>query len=136
VLNDWGACQWWHVPLFILDRKRIFEIFVDIRQKMKDSITLTSKTTMNTITKEQVKEIIRSTKGKFFTLVYRKANGEYRKACAKAFSINALRGGVSCHENSGCVIYYDVNKKEYRSFRPERLVSINQGGKELYCNRN
>ena len=90
----------------------------------------------NIIMKNQIKQILRSTKGKFFTLVYVKANGERRVACGQFKNIKALKGGESTHQFSQSIPYYDVNKKSYRAFNVNRLISIKCGNMKFNANNS
>lgn len=92
---------------------------------------------MQTITKQEAADIIRSTNGKLFTVEFVKANGELRKMNARTKVKKWLKGGVSTIADKphliGC---YDVQagKKEkgkgYRAIPIDRLLSLKAGGKE------
>lgn len=82
--------------------------------------------------KTQILDLIRSTKGRFFSVTFTKADGTLRKACAQHKNLGALKGGESTHKNSNSIPFYDVNKKAYRSFNVDRLSEIKCGGSVLF----
>jgi hypothetical protein len=57
-----------------------------------------------------LKTLILSTKGKFFSIRFRKANGEIRVANGKNFYRRLIVGGDSCFKESSYVPLVDRNK--------------------------
>jgi hypothetical protein len=89
------------------------------------------------ITKNEIKELIRKTNGKFFTVSFRlKDTGELKTACGKNFVRAALAGGVDKLANSEAIAFFDVNKKGYRSFLSSNLVDLKCGNSWLFRTPN
>lgn len=92
---------------------------------------------MQTITKQEAADLIRSTNGKLFTVEFVKANGELRKMNARTQVKKWLKGGTSTIADKphliGC---YDMQAgkqdkgKGYRCINVETLKSLKVGGKE------
>jgi uncharacterized protein (DUF3084 family) len=79
------------------------------------------------MTKTELITRIRSTKGKFFTIEFTKANGEKRVANGKNFYKRLLSGGDSTHTDSPSVPFVDRNKEEFIAATGEKVTGFRCG---------
>ena len=79
--------------------------------------------------KTRIEEMLNRSLGAWMSLCFMKKNGEITTRCARAkkFSKFALRGGKDNLANSPTISFYDCNKKDFRSFRIENLISVSCG---------
>lgn len=89
---------------------------------------------MTTITHEQALKLILQAKEnrQFYSVDYIKKNGEFRVASAHPSVKKYLKGGVATYNknNPDNIGYYDLEKKGYRSFNINQVVSLRTGGKQ------
>ena len=78
--------------------------------------------------KQDVLNLIEITKGQFFSLTYKRKDGETVTRCAKDKNLRILKGGKDTHAHANTVRYYDRNKGSYRSFIPENFISLTVSG--------
>ena len=79
-----------------------------------------------------VKQEIKSTKGKFFSVEFVKADGTIRKmVCRLGVHIGVNGNGTPSSMNDMHLKVYDIQKQAWRSFRLDRLVSFKCGNKQL-----
>jgi len=73
---------------------------------------------------------IKSTKGKFFSLVFVKKNGELRKMKCRTGVKKHLKGGKNLNPNIGDsqAVVYDVEKLGYRTINLNTIVEFNYKG--------
>lgn len=64
--------------------------------------------------------------GKFYTIVFRKANGEVRTINCRTGVTRHLKGGEKYYDDSqhNILTVYDLHKKGYRSIRCDRIIEI------------
>lgn len=77
--------------------------------------------------KAELTNLIRSTKGKFFSIKFRKANGDIRVANGKDFYKRLLNGGESTHSESESKPFVDRNKGEFIAANGDRVVAFRCG---------
>ena len=79
------------------------------------------------MTKDKLKELVRSTKGRFFSLTFEKADGTRRVANGKNFYGKLIAGGNSTHSDSKSVPFVDRNKGSFISANSERVIAFKCG---------
>lgn len=77
-----------------------------------------------------IKDLIKSTKGKFFVITFIKANGDLRRMTARTGVKKGLSGVGKGWEKDNVIDVYDV-VNGYRSIRTDRVISL-QCGKIQY----
>lgn len=85
------------------------------------------------MTKETLHDLVLSTKGKFFSIEFEKANGQKRIANGKNFYKSLLSGGTSTHKESKSVPFVDRNKSGFVSARGEKVVRFKCGSVVWPC---
>lgn len=73
-----------------------------------------------------IKDAVSKTNGKFFAVDFLKKNGELRHMVCRTGVTKHLRGGNKTTGDK-LVTVFDVQKKEYRCFYPESVVSFKCG---------
>lgn len=76
---------------------------------------------------QQIREIINSAKGQFFSGMYIKKDGSERVFNGKELSYKHLAGGESTLAK-GQIAYFDINANGWRSFYSDQLKQINVSG--------
>lgn len=81
---------------------------------------------MKIVNKDQAKNLINSSKGKFFTVEFTKKNGDLRKMnCRKGVKKHLQGGSLAFDPNSkGLVVVFDAQKKAYRMININTLQSV------------
>jgi len=81
---------------------------------------------MKIVNKEQAKNLINSSKGKFFTVEFVKKNGDTRVMnCRKGVKKHLKGGELAFDPNSkGLVVVFDAQKKAYRMININTLQSV------------
>ena len=74
-----------------------------------------------------IKDMITSTKGKFFTVTFIKANGEKRRMTARTGVKKGLKGVGKGWTKDNVVDVYDVTIKAFRSINTDRVLSFKCG---------
>lgn len=86
--------------------------------------------TTTTITKAQVEPLLKSTKGKFFTITFKKrTNGNIRVMNARLGVKAYLKGGTLPYNAAAKKLLpvFDVNKKQYRAIPLDGISQIKLG---------
>ena len=81
---------------------------------------------MKIVNKDQAKNLINSSKGKFFTVEFVKKNGDTRVMnCRKGVKKHLKGGELAFDPNSkGLVVVFDAQKKAYRMININTLQSV------------
>jgi hypothetical protein len=77
--------------------------------------------------KATLTNLITRTKGKFFSIKFRKADGTVRTANGKNFYAKLVSGGDSTHTESNSKPFVDRNKGEFIAANADRIVSFRCG---------
>ncbi len=78
-----------------------------------------------------MKHFINQTKGKFFTVMYKKADGEIRKVVARTGVKKHLKGyGLPKHSPDNITVWDAVNKG-YRTLKVDNILSFKCGDWEV-----
>ena len=78
---------------------------------------------------KQKREILQTTKGKFFSVEFIKQDGSLRKMNCRMGVAKDLKGGVnSCAKHDEYVTVYDMVNKGYRNINLETLKSVKMAG--------
>lgn len=80
--------------------------------------------------KNQLTNLIKETKGRFFSIKFQKANGDIRVANGKNYYCHLLQGGESTHNQSDSTPFVDRNKESFISANAGRVISFKCGGLE------
>lgn len=110
------------------------------KQKVKNAIIsiLEAKKakTVETISTEKAKELIKATKGKFFTVTFIKKDGSERVMNARLGVKAYLKGGYLPYnpEEKGLIPVFDIPKKEYRIVNLSTITHLKIGDKEYIVN--
>jgi hypothetical protein len=76
-----------------------------------------------------VKEIVESTKGKIFSVVFVKASGELRHMTCRTGVKRDLKGGVNhVAHKPNMITVFDVEIEEYRNINAEAVTEMTVGG--------
>ena len=78
-----------------------------------------------------MRSIIEATKGRFFTLVYRKADDTIRRMNCRTGVVRYVKGTGLPRKNADLVTIYDVQLKGYRSININRIVAMKFAGAEI-----
>ena len=79
---------------------------------------------------EKAKKVIDSTKGRIFTAVFIKKNGEKRTINCRTGVRKFTKGGVSTSGHiPELVVVFDIQKQQYRNINLESIIEIRFGGK-------
>jgi len=81
------------------------------------------------ITKEQAKQLIKDTRGKFFTATFIKKDGTTRVMNARLGVKAYLKGGELPYdpESKGLIPVFDIPKREYRMINLDTLTNLKIG---------
>lgn len=86
--------------------------------------------------KSQLESLIAATKGRFFSIKFRKSDGTERVACSKDKYFDLLHGGPSKLRNSDAVAFIDRNKGgdrgEYISAKASEVIAFRCGNSVRY----
>jgi hypothetical protein len=77
--------------------------------------------------KATLTNLISASNGKFFTIKFRKANGDIRVANGKDFYKRLLSGGTSTLSESNSKPFVDRNKGHFISANAERVIGFKCG---------
>lgn len=85
----------------------------------------------NTIEAPTLGQLIKSTKGKFFSLTFKKKNGEVRRVNAKNFYRRLIKGtGESTVANAGFCSFVNRNKESWACAKSENVLIFKCGSIE------
>lgn len=78
------------------------------------------------MTEEQIREAIRNAKGKIFSVIFTKKNGELRKMVCRTGVTKHLKGGELAYDpiEKGMLPVFDMQKQEYRMINLRTIQSI------------
>ena len=93
---------------------------------MKNVITVTSPKN-NRPSSDELKAMIKSTKGRFFSAEFIKANGSKRKIIARVGCHIGVKGTSNRKQKENLVTVYEPKVKGYRTINLETLLSFNCG---------
>ncbi len=111
-----GEKQWWYSQ----DQLEMAETEAKERPKRNRSFKMSNK---------QKLDILRTTKGKFFTVLFTKQDGTERKMNCRLGVAKGLKGGENNHKgHEEYVTVYDMVNKGYRAINLETLKSIKMAG--------
>ena len=87
---------------------------------------------------KDVLDIIKSSKGKFFSVIFIKKDGTLRTMNCRLGVKKYLKGGKLRFSPSkkGLVVVFDREKREYRMININTTQSLKVNGKEYYVNTN
>jgi len=74
----------------------------------------------------KIKELVENTKGKFFSVEFVKRDNTIRHMVCRVGVTKHLRGGKKTTPDSYITVF-DVQKKEYRCFKPETVITFKCG---------
>jgi hypothetical protein len=80
--------------------------------------------------KEELVEAVKNTHGKFFAVDFVKKDGSERHMICRTGVSKHLRGGNKT-TGPNLITVFDVQKKQYRCFEPERVFGFKCGKVEL-----
>lgn len=85
----------------------------------------------NTLTKEQLRYVLKNSKGKIMTIVYRKKNGATRILNTRTGVKKNIKGtGLKYDpEMYGYLILWDLQKNNYRTVNPNTATKLSSQGK-------
>jgi hypothetical protein len=88
---------------------------------------------IKTLNREQLKYILKNSKGKIMTIAYRKKDGSLRTINTRTGVKKDITGkGLTYNPDEyGYVILWDLNKKAYRTFNVNTVTTL-KGGGEIY----
>lgn len=93
---------------------------------MKNAITVISPRSNRPIS-DELKAMIKSTKGKFFSAEFIKANGSKRKIVARVGCHIGVKGTSNRKQKNNLVTVYEPKVKGYRTINLETLQNFNCG---------
>ena len=89
------------------------------------------KKTINTINKEQARELIKNTNGTIFSVKFKKKNNQLRTLNGRLGVKSKLRGGFSTTSHiDKYITVYDMNINDYRNINIDTLQSLSTNGKK------
>ena len=94
---------------------------------MKNAITVISPRS-NRPSSDELKAMIKSTKGRFFSAEFIKANGSKRKIVARVGCHIGVKGVLNRKQKENLVTVYEPKVKGYRTINLETLQNFNCGG--------
>lgn len=77
--------------------------------------------------KSELSNLIAQTKGRFFSIKFRKSDGTVRVANGKDFYTSLLCGGDSTHKESNSRPFVDRNKGSFISANGDRVIAFRCG---------
>lgn len=78
-----------------------------------------------------LKELVKNTKGKFFSITFRKKNGEERKINGKDFYKRLIAGGESTVSGAGYTSFVNRNKESWACAKDENVMVFKCGQTEV-----
>lgn len=86
---------------------------------------------VNTLTKDQLRYILKNSKGKIMTVAYKKKNGQIRVLNARTGVKSNITGKGLAYdpEKYGYVIVWDMQKRNYRTVNPGTASKLTSMGK-------
>ena len=93
---------------------------------MKNSITVISQRN-NRPSSDELKAMIKSTKGRFFSCVTLKSDGSYRKWVARTGVKKGVKGVVRKNTKENLVTVFDMEINQFRTLDTNKLLSFNCG---------
>ena len=94
---------------------------------MKNAITVISPRS-NRPSSDELKAMIKSTKGRFFSCVTLKSDGSYRKWVARAGVKKGVKGGGRKNTKENLVTVFDMQINQFRTLDANKLLSFKCGG--------
>lgn len=87
---------------------------------------------MNTLTKQELRDRIKTVSGKIFSVEFIKANGERRKMVCRTGVKKHLKGGELPYDPvvKGLLPVFDLHKNAYRMIPLDRVLNIKLSGDE------
>ena len=86
--------------------------------------------------KETLRQLIKATKGRFFTITFKTTDGRIRTACSKDKYFDMYKGGSSKLSKSDAVSFIDRNKGngrgEWISAKASNVIGFRCGNSVLY----
>ena len=81
---------------------------------------------MNTVNRYEVKDLIKTSKGRFFTVIFTKKNGETREMNCRLGVKKGLTGeGMKYNPSDyNLMVVYDAQKKDYRMIKLTTVKSL------------
>lgn len=91
-----------------------------------------------TLTKDQLRYILKNSKGKLMTVVYKKKNGQLRVLNTRTGVKQNITGKGLAYdpEKYGYVIAWDMQKRNYRTVNPETASKLSAMGKTYTIKEN
>lgn len=108
------------------------EIPDEVKPEEEPNAAETPDTPSGTITQDQAKQLIKDTKGKFFTVTFIKKDGTERVMNARLGVKAYLRGGELPYnpEAKGLIPVYDMQKHDYRMVNINTIKKLKIGNNE------
>ena len=94
---------------------------------MKNVISIVSPRN-NRPSSDELKAMIKSTKGRFFSAEFIKANGSKRKIIARIGCHKGVKGIGRKFKKENLVTVFDAQAKEYRMINVDTMLTFNCGG--------
>ena len=94
---------------------------------MKNAITVISPRN-NRPSSDELKAMIKSTKGRFFSAEFIKANGSKRKIIARIGCHKGVKGIGRKFQKENLVTVFDAQAKEYRMINVDTMLTFKCGG--------
>ncbi len=93
---------------------------------------------ITTLTKDQLRYILKNSKGKIMTVVYKKKNGQLRVLNTRTGVKQNITGQGLAYdpEKYGYVVVWDMQKRNYRTVNPQTASKLNAGGKSYTIKEN
>jgi len=122
---------------FITEVKRLQKLAGILTEQEKQpeeeiSSADTPETPSGSITKAEAKQLIKGTKGKFFTVTFIKKDGTTRVMNARLGVKAYLKGGELPYdpEAKGLIPVFDIPKREYRMVNLNTIIKLKIGNNE------
>ena len=94
---------------------------------MKNAISIISPRS-NRPSSDELKAMIKSTKGRFFSAEFIKANGSKRKIVARVGCHIGVKGVLNRKQKENLVTVYEPKVKGYRMINVDTMLTFNCGG--------
>jgi hypothetical protein len=114
---------------FFLDKNDDFEALNEDEENETEELAPTPSTPPGNISLEDAKNLIKDTKGKFFTVTFIKKDGTERVMNARLGVKVYLKGGTLAYdaESKGLLPVYDMKAKDYRMINLNTITNIKIG---------
>ena len=93
---------------------------------------------ITTLTKDQLRYILKNSKGKIMTVVYKKNNGQLRVLNTRTGVKQNITGQGLAYDPDryGYIVVWDMQKRNYRTVNPQTASKLSAGGKTYTIKEN